>query len=128
MWNGQILKLSYTHIHSFAADANITIKGAMSLQSIQELFHLPLSEEPINNFVNYISLCNPYNRMETKILGPISRRIAAIHQQGHINIYWENKKYIQLFAGYGTPHAKKKYKVFFWLLLQGDCLEGKICN
>jgi hypothetical protein len=45
MWSERIIKLSYAQLHSFAINGNITAKAVMEQESLQDIFHLPLSEE-----------------------------------------------------------------------------------
>jgi hypothetical protein len=45
LWNGQILKFLYPQLHSFVINGSITVKEALNLEFLQDLFHLLLSQE-----------------------------------------------------------------------------------
>jgi hypothetical protein len=44
LWNGQLLKTSFPHLHSFAKNENVTVKTVLEMGSFDEHFHLLLSE------------------------------------------------------------------------------------
>jgi hypothetical protein len=50
LWNGRVLRLQFPHLHSFAINENLTVKAAMEQDHLQDLFHLPLSEEAYDQF------------------------------------------------------------------------------
>jgi hypothetical protein len=45
LWNGQVLKLTYPQLHSFAKNDKVSLKTILQLDNIQSHFNLPLSEE-----------------------------------------------------------------------------------
>jgi hypothetical protein len=50
LWNGRILKLQYPELHSFAINQDISLAAVRNEVAIQEIFHLPLSEEAYSHF------------------------------------------------------------------------------
>jgi hypothetical protein len=50
MWNGEILKLKYTQLHSFAINKSITAKIVHQVEELHDIFQLPLSEEAYEQY------------------------------------------------------------------------------
>jgi hypothetical protein len=50
LWNGKVLSQSYPHLHSLTNNENITLQSVLQLNELQELFHLPLSDEAYTQF------------------------------------------------------------------------------
>jgi hypothetical protein len=50
MWNGTILQISYPHLYSFNKDSIVTVRYALELERMQDLFHLPLCEEAYQEY------------------------------------------------------------------------------
>jgi hypothetical protein len=50
MWNGNNLQVSYLELFSFMRNKNITVKSILDLESLEELFTLPLSVEACDQF------------------------------------------------------------------------------
>jgi hypothetical protein len=46
----RVLRLQFPHLHSFVINKNLTVKVAMEQDHLQDLFHLPLSEEAYDQF------------------------------------------------------------------------------
>jgi hypothetical protein len=44
LWNGQVLKFSFPHLHSFAKNDAIAINSVLQMESFEDHFNLPLSE------------------------------------------------------------------------------------
>jgi hypothetical protein len=43
LWNVQLLKAFFPHLHSFAKNENVTLKSVLELGSFDEYFHLLMS-------------------------------------------------------------------------------------
>jgi hypothetical protein len=57
LWNnGQVLKLSYPHLHSYAMFDKVSLKLILQLDNIQNHFNLPLSEEAYEQFCDLNAL------------------------------------------------------------------------
>jgi hypothetical protein len=50
LWNGQVLKVSFPHLHSFAKSDIITVSSVLQMESFQEYFNLLLSEIAFEQF------------------------------------------------------------------------------
>jgi hypothetical protein len=50
MWNGRVLNQLYPHLFSFTINENITLFSVLELNELEDLFHLPLSEEAYTQF------------------------------------------------------------------------------
>jgi hypothetical protein len=117
LWNGQVLKLTYPQLYSFAKADMISLKSILVLDNIQNHFHLPLSEEVYEQFCDLNVL------------------LLSLQDEGQNDIWsymWGNKEYsvqrayLQLSrSSYVHPafnwiwksKCQAKQKVFFWLLL-----------
>jgi hypothetical protein len=53
---GQPLKLTFPELFSFAKKPAISLKSAISVDSVSDLFHLPLTEEAFGQFQQLESL------------------------------------------------------------------------
>jgi hypothetical protein len=45
IWKGRVLGQSYSHLFSFTTNENITLCSMLEMNDLEDLFHLPLSEE-----------------------------------------------------------------------------------
>jgi hypothetical protein len=50
LWNGQVLKLSYPQLHSYAKNDKVTLRSILQLDNVQDHFNLRLSEEACDQF------------------------------------------------------------------------------
>jgi hypothetical protein len=48
--NGQILKSSFLELHSYVLNGNISVKTALHMDSLEDLFHLPLSVQVFDQY------------------------------------------------------------------------------
>jgi hypothetical protein len=118
MWNGLLLKLRFPELYSFARNKNISLRKARSLPHLDNIFHIPLSDEAFNQYIDLQSLLlnladSTDNGIWTYIWGQhYSCSRAYRHLKGHFETHpsykWLWKSCCQL-----------KHKTFFWLLLKG---------
>jgi hypothetical protein len=50
MWNGRVLQLAFPQFFFFPKKEDITVASVLALDSLQNVFHLPLSEEAYAQF------------------------------------------------------------------------------
>jgi hypothetical protein len=50
LWNGQVCKASFPHLHSFAKSDSVTICSVLQMESFYDHFQLPLSEIAFEQF------------------------------------------------------------------------------
>jgi hypothetical protein len=50
LWNGRVMKASFSHLHSFAKSDAITISSVLQLEHFQDHFNLPLSDIAFEQF------------------------------------------------------------------------------
>lgn len=58
LWVDRVPELNFPELFSFAKDKKITVRAAKNLDSLQDLFHLPLSEEallPVSSVAEHVS-------------------------------------------------------------------------
>jgi hypothetical protein len=118
MWNGQILKSSFLELHSYALNGIIIVKAALHLDSLEDLFHLPLSVHVFDQYCELEIMLQSlhiieYNDIWTYIWGgsQYSASKAYNHLIGsqvvHPTFKWLWKSSYQ-----------QKHKVFYWMFLQ----------
>jgi hypothetical protein len=56
LWNGQLMKISFPQLHSFAKNDAITISSVLQMESFEKHFNLPLSEIAFDQFCELIVL------------------------------------------------------------------------
>jgi hypothetical protein len=56
LWNGQVLKLSFPQLHSYAKSDKGAISLVLQIENFQEHFHLPLLEIAYEQFCELIVL------------------------------------------------------------------------
>jgi len=120
-----IPQLAYPELFSFAKNKAISVAEAKSLGNFHDLFHLPLSEEAYNHYLILQESPDVLQLSDDK------------DTWGFIwgsNFFSSSKVYKQL-SGHCAVHAtfkwlwrsscQNKHRVFFWLILQEQCLEEK---
>jgi hypothetical protein len=68
MWNGRVLHIIYPHLHSCAINQEIKLSAVLNEESIQNLFHLPLSDEAFTKFTElelFLQTLNTTNISDT---------------------------------------------------------------
>jgi hypothetical protein len=50
MWSGRVLQLTFPHLFSFTRKEDITVASVLELNSLQEVFQLPLSKDGYAQF------------------------------------------------------------------------------
>jgi hypothetical protein len=68
MWNGRVLHITYPHLHSCAINQEIKLSAVLNEESIQNLFHLPLSDEAFTKFTElelFLQTLNTTNISDT---------------------------------------------------------------
>jgi hypothetical protein len=50
MWNGRVLQLAFPQFFFFPKKEDITVASVLALDSLQNVFHLPLSKEAYAQF------------------------------------------------------------------------------
>jgi hypothetical protein len=54
LWNGQVLKLAYPELHSYAKNDMVSLLSILHLDNIQNYFNLPLSEVAYEQYCDLI--------------------------------------------------------------------------
>jgi hypothetical protein len=117
LWNGRLVQSDFFHLFTFALDDNITLKSVLAQVSLQDIFHLPMSEEAFSEFCEIDVLLQSFQASDISdswsyIWGSksFSSRKAYNHLIGsqavHPTIKW-----------LWTSSCQPKHKTFFWLLL-----------
>jgi hypothetical protein len=116
MWNDRLLHTNFPHLFSFALDDNITLKSVLAQVSLQDIFHLPVSEKAFSEFCELDIFIQSFQTTDVTdswsyiwSSNSFSSRKAYNHLIGsqpvHPTIKWLWASSCQL-----------KHKVFFWLL------------
>jgi hypothetical protein len=117
LWHGQILKLLYPQLHSFAINDEITLKGALSHASIQELFHLPLSKEAYEQFCDLDILIQSLHHGEQDTRSYIWENASYSSAKVYKHMLGAEELHLA-FTWLWNSACQQKHKVFFCLLLQ----------
>jgi hypothetical protein len=87
MWNGRVLSQLYPHLFSFTINENITLFSVLELNELEDLFHLPLSEEALtHSSVISTFICKHFNILERLVNGNTSGVMVIIAHQKDINL------------------------------------------
>jgi hypothetical protein len=71
LWNGQILKLSFHELHSYAINGSISVISVLNLDSLQLFFHLPLSVQAFDQLCDLDIMLQSIHVTEEKDICPI---------------------------------------------------------
>jgi hypothetical protein len=118
LWAGNVSKLEFPELHSFAKKPNISLVQARTQMDLASLFNLPLSVQAFDQWA--LLECVIQNLPETEdcdvwsyIWGSnsYSSSKAYKHLMGTCNVH-------PVFKWIWKSCCKHKHKVFFWLLVQ----------
>jgi len=117
IWVDSIPKLKFPELFPFAKSKTITVAEA-STENLQNLFHLPLSEEAYPQFLQLQMLLHSAQPTEEKdIWGYIwgsnffSSSKTYKHLSGHLQVH-------AAFSWLWKSSCQSKHKVFFWFILK----------
>jgi hypothetical protein len=112
------LELTYPELFSFTINTKITVQSMLQVESLQDLFQLPMSIEAFDQFSEvhiFMQTLHPANSIDSWSYIWGTRSYSSV------------KAYMHL-LGSSTMHptlkwiwktkCQTKHKVFFWLLLQ----------
>jgi hypothetical protein len=117
MWNGQILKISYPKLHSFAIDNQISVKSIVRAENLHSMFHLPLSAQAFEQY------CDLELLLQSRDITDDKDSWSYIWEGTQFSV---SKAYNHLIGTHAMHPAFKwlwksscqqKHKVFYWLLL-----------
>jgi hypothetical protein len=118
LWLGQVPKHAFPELYSFAKKPNLTLEAAKSSQSLLQDFHLPLSAEAYQQFLQLEESVNNFqptgsNDTWSYIWGRqnFSCAKAYKHLSGSAWVH-------PVFRWIWKSSCQHKHKVFFWLLAQ----------
>jgi hypothetical protein len=118
LWLGLVPKLAFPELYSFAKKPNVTVATAKANQSLIQDFHLPLSTEAYQQFIQLESMLNNFHPSGasdtwTYIWGSQSFTCAKAYKQlsGLATVH-------PVFRWIWKSSCQHKHKVFFWLLVQ----------
>ena len=57
LWHTSIFKHTYHHLHSFVRNPHVTVQAVINTEYIQDLFHLPLTTEAYEEFLQVEDIC-----------------------------------------------------------------------
>jgi hypothetical protein len=136
LWGDSCLHHKFPHLFSFTKKADISVSKVIHMEYLQDLFHLPLSQQAFEEFEQLESLCDNVQ--------------AEMHYPRHDSwtYIWGSDKFSTTKAYkfmIGEQHAPKfftwiwesscqpKHKFFFWLLLHDrlntrNLLKRKNCH
>jgi hypothetical protein len=118
MWNGQILRITYPELHSFAIDNQISVKSMIRAENLYSMFHLPLSAQAFEQY------CDLELSIQSLTIADDKDSWSYIWGGSQFSV---SKAYNHLIGTHSVHPAFKwlwksscqqKHKVFYWLLLQ----------
>jgi hypothetical protein len=113
LWNGQVLKISFPHLHSFAKNDAITISSVLQMESFEDHFNLPLSEIAFEQFCELTVLLqslpeNDQNDKWSYIWGSGSYSVSKAYN------HLMGQEYVHhAFKWIWRSRCQMKHKVFF---------------
>jgi hypothetical protein len=121
LWNGQVLKLTYPQLHSFAKSDKVTLKTIMQMDNIQSHFNLPLSEEAYKQFCDLNVLLHALHvDSQNDVWSYIYGETMSTQFKRHISIFMGIPMFIQLLNGYGNLVAKLNIRYSFGFFCKID--------
>lgn len=118
LWLGLVPKLAFPELYSFAKRPSETVATTKASQSLIQDFHLPLSTEAYQQFIQLESMLNNFHPSGvsdtwTYIWGSQSFTCAKAYKQlsGLATVH-------PVFRWIWKSSCQHKHKVFFWLLVQ----------
>jgi hypothetical protein len=118
MWNERVLQIAYPHLFSFAHNKDIRLSEVLGTESLQHLFHLPLSKEGFMQFTELeialqTMLINNDPDSWSYIWGSMnySNQKAYKHLIGSTAVH-------PVFNWIWASSCQMKHKVFYWLLVK----------
>ena len=117
LWSSNVLAAMFPELHSFAKNKNLSLQGFLSHEDSASLFHLPLSVQAYQQFLELLSLLQVVSLQDdsdtwTYIWGTTqySTKKAYVHLSGYRSVH-------PAFKWLWDSSCQNKHKVFFWLLL-----------
>ncbi|WVZ97553.1 hypothetical protein U9M48_043079 [Paspalum notatum var. saurae] len=117
LWSSNVLAAMFPELHSFAKNKNLSLQGFLSHEDSASLFHLPLSVQAYQQFLELPSLLQVVSLQDdsdtwTYIWGntQYSTKKAYVHLSGYRSVH-------PAFKWLWDSSCQNKHKVFFWLLL-----------
>jgi hypothetical protein len=120
LWSDNCLHLKFPHLITFAKRTDISVNKVMQMEFLQDLFHLPLSQQAFAEFEQLENLCDP-TQFQT-----------LSHQEDSWSYIWGSDKFSttkayklligvqqapKFFTWIWDSSCQPKHKFFFWLLL-----------
>ena len=114
------MKHKFHHLITFASNASITVNQVIHTEYLQDLFHLPLTTQAYEEFLEMETICISLRNSEHLQLRDTWSYIWG-------NEFYSSTKAYKVLIGYKTtpPHfswiwkssCQPKHKIFFWQLL-----------
>lgn len=118
IWKDTIPTLAFPELFSFTSNKSITVAEAKTLDSLQSIFHLPLSEQAYHQFLCLQQLLENVQPTKDKdvwgfIWGSNQFSSSKIykHLSGHSHVHAAHR-------WIWKSSCQNKHKVFFWLILK----------
>jgi hypothetical protein len=120
LWQDACLHQKFPHLVTYAKDFSITVKDAASQEFLQDLFHLPLSHQAYEEFIQMEEICSNTE---------ISIQHGNLDSWSYIwgsDTFSTKKAYLLMNGEQQTPphfswiwksSCQARHKFFFWLLL-----------
>lgn len=120
LWHSNCLHLIYPHLFSFARDTEISVHNAIQSEYLEDLFHLPLSVQAYEQFLQLEGICDELRASE------------FINCNDSSSYIWGSERFssrqaynIMIGVKIVPPHfqwirkcsCQQKHKVFFWMML-----------
>jgi hypothetical protein len=119
-WHQFVMKHKFHHLHTFARDTNINVNEVITTEYLQYLFHLPLTTQAYEEFLEMEDICITLRHSEHLDLVDTWSYIWRNEFYSFIKAYNVLMGYKQTpphFSWIWKSSCQPKHKVFFWMLL-----------
>ena len=129
LWHTNCLDQLFPHLYSFVRDQNLSVQNVLMFEYLEDLFHLPLTQEACLEFELMEEICDTLKR------SALNEKLDTWSYMWGNNNFSVAKAYKILIGVKIVPaqfnwiwkcSAQPKHKVFFWKLLHVDSIPG-IC-
>ena len=120
LWKDNCLSQKFPHLYSFARNIDITVKTASQSEFLEDLFHLPLSREAYQQFIQLEDIWEDVKNSMVRDQHDVWTYIwgnNSFSSKRAYNVLIGFQQASAQFSWIWKSSCQPKHKIFFWLLL-----------
>ena len=120
LWSNVVLQQEYPHLFSFVQDSTMTVQQVVSTEYLEDLFHLPLSIQAHQQFLQLEDKCHVLRQSDFQGMTDTWSYIwgsSTFTTSKEYNVIIGVKQVPPHFSWVWKSSCQPKHKMFFWMLL-----------